>query len=66
MFEAKMPQLGLVISEIKAVVEELAKIPNQPTTIHGAQGEGKWCAPTLGTIRVNCDAPWCKLKKWEV
>lgn len=63
MFEAKMPQLGLVISEIKAAVEELAKISNQPTTSHGAQGEGKWRSPTLGTILVNCDAPWCKLKK---
>lgn len=60
MFEAKIPQPGIIILEINATIDELMQLPNQRLSTPTANGEGKWTAPQPRTIQVNCDASWCK------
>lgn len=38
----------------------MEKLPNQQPSTQAVRGEGKWFASPSGTIRINCDASWCK------
>lgn len=59
-FEEKMPHSGIVISEIKAAIEEHGRLSrNQPTTLT-SRGCERWSTPMSDVIHINCDASLCQ------
>lgn len=62
-FESKMPNLTVVVDEIKQSHEKYVRASNEIVSTSSPGVAQVWRTPEPHSVKVNCDASWCRQTK---